>query len=88
MTFSEIRFLKTENALEPAGFQISRILAWEAVVLPIYESCTVGGIIANSIGKFNPFLSTAMLPRLYEFPQTLSIACRMYCSYPSFLSVS
>ncbi len=44
------RFLEQDTGVEPA------FTAWEAVVLPIYESCIVG-IIADPKGKFNHFLS-------------------------------
>ena len=62
VTFSEISFRKTENALETAGFRIGATMAWEAVVLPIYESCVCEGIIAEGFGKFNPFLSKEEIP--------------------------
>ena len=45
--------LEQDTGVEPA------FTAWEAVVLPIYESC-VSGIIANRIGKFNLFLSDSL----------------------------
>ena len=57
MTFSEIPFPKSEKSLGCKDFQLSATMAWEAVVLPTYESCTDEGIIAEGIGKFNPFLS-------------------------------
>ncbi len=43
-------FLEQDTGVEPA------FTAWEAVVLPIYESCMVV-IIADREGKFNCFLS-------------------------------
>ena len=46
-------YLEQDTGVEPA------FTAWEAVVLPIYESC-VSGIIANRIGKFNLFLSDSL----------------------------
>ena len=58
MTFSEITFLKSEKSLGYKDFQSDSTLAWEAVVLPIYESCGCVGIIAEGIGKFNTFLSS------------------------------
>jgi len=39
MTFSEIPFPESEKSLECKDSQSSATLAWEAVVLPIYESC-------------------------------------------------
>jgi len=39
MTFSEIPFPKSEKSLGCKDFQSSATMAWEAVVLPIYESC-------------------------------------------------
>ena len=42
--------MEQDTGVEPA------FTAWEAVVLPIYESC-VGGIIADRKGKSNRFLS-------------------------------
>ena len=57
MTFSEIRFRKAENALETVGFRIGATMTWEAVVLPIYESCICEGIISDQFGKSNHFLS-------------------------------
>ena len=45
-------FLEQGTGIEPA------FTAWEAVVLPIYESC-IGAIIAEASIKFNPFLSIA-----------------------------
>ena len=45
-------FLEQGTGIEPA------FTAWEAVVLPIYESC-IGAIIAEAGVKFNPFLSIA-----------------------------
>ena len=44
--------LEQDTGVEPA------FTAWEAVVLPIYESCGCVGIIAEGIGKFNNFLSS------------------------------
>ena len=46
-------YLEQDTGVEPA------FTAWEAVVLPIYESC-VSGIIAKRIGKFNLFLSDSL----------------------------
>ena len=43
--------------METAGFRISATMTWEAVVLPIYESCIGTGIIAERNGKFNHYLS-------------------------------
>ena len=43
--------MEQDTGVEPA------FTAWEAVVLPIYESCISEGIIAKSVGKFNLFLS-------------------------------
>ena len=57
MTFSEIPFSESEKSLVRKDFQSITTLAWEAVVLPIYESCVCEGIIAEGFGKFNPFLS-------------------------------
>ena len=57
MTFSEIPFPKSEKPLGCKDFQSSATLAWEAVVLPIYESCGCGGIIAEPQGKCKGFLS-------------------------------
>ena len=39
--------LEQDTGVEPA------FTAWEAVVLPIYESCVCVGIIAERFGKFN-----------------------------------
>ena len=44
--------MEQDTGVEPA------FTAWEAVVLPIYESC-IGVIIAEAGVKFNPFLSIA-----------------------------
>ena len=44
--------MEQDTGVEPA------FTAWEAVVLPIYESC-IGAIIAEAGVKFNPFLSIA-----------------------------
>jgi len=57
MTFSEIPFLEFEKSLVHRDFQSSDTLAWEAVVLPIYESCNCTGIIADGNGNFNHYLS-------------------------------
>jgi hypothetical protein len=57
MTFSEIPFSKSEKSLEYKDFQSSATPAWEAVVLPIYESCACERIIAKGPGKFKWFLS-------------------------------
>ena len=46
--------LEQDTGVEPA------FTAWEAVVLPIYESCVGEGIIAELFGKFNPFLSAIL----------------------------
>ena len=43
--------LEQDTGVEPA------FTAWEAVVLPIYESCGYVGIIAEGCKKFNRFLS-------------------------------
>ncbi len=43
--------LEQDTGVEPA------FTAWEAVVLPIYESCGCEGIITKLPGKFNTFLS-------------------------------
>ena len=43
--------MEQDTGVEPA------FTAWEAVVLPIYESCAGEGIIADGSGKFNHFLS-------------------------------
>ena len=43
--------MEQDTGVEPA------FTAWEAVVLPIYESCVSKGIIAKGHGNFNPFLS-------------------------------
>ncbi len=48
--------LEQDTGVEPA------FTAWEAVVLPIYESCVCEGIIAEGFGKFNPFLSKEEIP--------------------------
>ena len=39
MTFSEILFSKSKKSLVHKDFSFGRMLAWEAVVLPIYEPC-------------------------------------------------
>ena len=44
-------FLEQDTGVEPA------FTAWEAVVLPIYESCICVGIIAKENRKFNHILS-------------------------------
>ena len=44
--------MEQDTGVEPA------FTAWEAVVLPIYESCASEGIIPEAKGKFNTFLST------------------------------
>ena len=44
-------FLEQDTGVEPA------FTAWEAVVLPIYESCKSEAIIAKQDGKSNHFLS-------------------------------
>ena len=51
------RFLEQDTGVEPA------FTAWEAVVLPIYESCVGKGIIAKQLGKFNCFLSKEKGPK-------------------------
>ena len=43
--------MEQDTGVEPA------FTAWEAVVLPIYESCACEGIIAEGYGKFKYFLS-------------------------------
>ena len=43
--------MEQDTGVEPA------FTAWEAVVLPIYESCICEGIIAKGDGKCNNFLS-------------------------------
>ena len=43
--------MEQDTGVEPA------FTAWEAVVLPIYESCMDKGIIAKGHGNFNHFLS-------------------------------
>ena len=48
-------FLEQDTGVEPA------FTAWEAVVLPIYESCVCRGIIAKPHRNFNHFLSEAVL---------------------------
>ena len=48
-------FLEQDTGVEPA------FTAWEAVVLPIYESCNCRGIIAKPHGNFNHFLSEVLL---------------------------
>ena len=53
--------LEQDTGVEPA------FTAWEAVVLPIYESCVGVGIIADTNGKFNTFLSRALAgPAFYR----------------------
>ena len=47
--------LEQDTGVEPA------FTAWEAVVLPIYESCVYSGIIADRNGKFNHYLSRRFL---------------------------
>ena len=47
--------LEQDTGVEPA------FTAWEAVVLPIYESCIYSGIIADSYEKFNHYLSRRWL---------------------------
>ena len=49
-----VSFLEQDTGVEPA------FTAWEAVVLPIYESC-IAGIIAEGIGKFKYFLSSGQM---------------------------
>ena len=44
-------FMEQDTGVEPA------FTAWEAVVLPIYESCVCADIIAREKGKFNHYLS-------------------------------
>ena len=44
--------MEQDTGVEPA------FTAWEAVVLPIYESCICVGIIADPFGKSNHFLSS------------------------------
>ena len=61
MTFSEIPFSESEKSLVRRDFQSITTLAWEAVVLPIYESCIFTGIIADADGKFNHNLSRSGL---------------------------
>ena len=50
-------FLEQDTGVEPA------FTAWEAVVLPIYESCDCRGIITDGKGKFNHYLSNAIVRR-------------------------
>ena len=57
MTISENAITESEKPLQIKGFDSGATIAWEAVVLPIYESCVCEGIIAEEDGKFNPFLS-------------------------------
>ena len=52
--------MEQDTGVEPA------FTAWEAVVLPIYESCVCFHIIAKGNGKFNRFLSLV----LYRFEST------------------
>ena len=47
--------LEQDTGVEPA------FTAWEAVVLPIYESCIGKGIIAKGFGNINLFLSKASI---------------------------
>ena len=47
--------MEQDTGVEPA------FTAWEAVVLPIYESCVYLGIIADRNGKFNHNLSRGRL---------------------------
>ena len=54
LLLAERFFMEQDTGVEPA------FTAWEAVVLPIYESC-VAHIIADPHGKCNRFLS-AILP--------------------------
>jgi hypothetical protein len=61
ITFFEISVLKLEKSLPHKDFLSSATLAWEAVVLPIYESCADRGIIAEGNGNSNPFLSKLFL---------------------------
>ena len=49
--------LEQDTGVEPA------FTAWEAVVLPIYESCDCRGIITDGKGKFNHYLSNAIVRR-------------------------
>ena len=61
MTFSKIPFPKSEKSLGYKDFQSGSTLAWEAVVLPIYEPCGISvSIIAEGFGKFKPFLANWM----------------------------
>jgi len=61
MTFSKILFPKSEKSLGYKDFQSSATLAWEAVVLPIYEPCVAGErIITDLFGKFKPFLTNGV----------------------------
>ena len=54
MTFSEIPLLKSEKSLVYKDFQTAHTLAWEAVVLPIYESCECQ-YYSKGIWKIQPF---------------------------------
>ena len=49
--------LEQGTGIEPA------FTAWEAVVLPIYEPCGYEGIIAETNGDFNHFLSSSKMSR-------------------------
>ena len=49
--------MEQDTGVEPA------FTAWEAVVLPIYESCVGVGIISEGDGKFKPFLSQTVEER-------------------------
>ena len=60
MTFSDILLSEFEKSLVCRDFQSGDTLAWEAVVLPIYEPCVIRvRIIADLIVKFKPFLAGA-----------------------------
>ena len=54
--------MEQDTGVEPA------FTAWEAVVLPIYESCMVV-IIADREGKFNCFLSAENRMAVIAFDQ-------------------
>ena len=54
--------LEQGTGIEPA------FTAWEAVVLPIYEPCVSGGIIADGNGKCNLFLSNRISSCSAGFP--------------------
>ena len=47
--------MEQDTGVEPA------FTAWEAVVLPIYESCVYLGIVAEQRENFNRFLSYACM---------------------------